>query len=59
MVLSTTIPRKTLLSLGSLPPKPTSALELTKGLVFTPSRVNPNQPPWPAFRGYHTFSFAK
>lgn len=24
----------------------------------TPSSVNPNQPPWPAYRGYHTYSFA-
>lgn len=24
----------------------------------TPSRVNPDNPPWPAYRGYHEFSFA-
>ncbi|KAI0081072.1 DUF89-domain-containing protein [Panus rudis PR-1116 ss-1] len=24
----------------------------------TPGSVNPNNPPWPAFRGYHTYSFA-
>ncbi|KIJ53819.1 hypothetical protein M422DRAFT_154437 [Sphaerobolus stellatus SS14] len=24
----------------------------------TPSRVDPNNPPWPAYRGYHEFSFA-
>lgn len=24
----------------------------------TPSRIDPNNPPWPAFRGYHEFSFA-
>lgn len=24
----------------------------------TPSRIDPNNPPWPAYRGYHEFSFA-
>ena len=24
----------------------------------TPGSVDPNNPPWPAFRGYHTYSFA-
>lgn len=24
----------------------------------TASRVDPNNPPWPAYRGYHEFSFA-
>ncbi|CAL1694509.1 unnamed protein product [Somion occarium] len=24
----------------------------------TPSSIDPNNPPWPAFRGYHTYSFA-
>ncbi|GAA5827619.1 hypothetical protein JCM11251_001759 [Rhodosporidiobolus azoricus] len=24
----------------------------------TPSRVDPNNPPWPAYRGYHEYSFA-
>lgn len=24
----------------------------------TPSRANPNAPPWPAYRGYHEYSFA-
>lgn len=47
-----------MLSLGALPPKPRNLAELSKSLVFTPSRVNPNQPPWPAFRGYHKFTFA-
>ncbi|KAL7336712.1 hypothetical protein BJY59DRAFT_761782 [Rhodotorula toruloides] len=28
------------------------------GYPRTPSRVDPNNPPWPAYRGYHTFSFA-
>lgn len=24
----------------------------------TPSRIDPNNPPWPAYRGYHEYSFA-
>ena len=24
----------------------------------TPGSIDPNNPPWPAFRGYHTYSFA-
>ena len=32
----------------------------SSGLQYprTPSRVDPNNPPWPAFRGYHEYSFA-
>lgn len=53
-------PQKTVLNLGNLPPKP-KANELRQHVSQfprTPSRVNPNQPPWPAYRGYHEYSFA-
>nr|ODN95581.1 hypothetical protein L204_04122 [Cryptococcus depauperatus CBS 7855] len=53
-------PQKTMLNLGNLPPKP-KAHELKQTAnqyPRTPSRVNPNQPPWPAYRGYHEYSFA-
>ena len=43
---------KTVLSLGNLPPKPTTANELgSTSYPRTPSRVDPNNPPWPAYRG--------
>ena len=35
--------------------------EVTTNSVFdsdAPEQINPDCPPWPAFRGYHTFSFA-
>jgi len=42
--------------LGNLPPKQQG---FTDGNgPRTPSRVDPNNPPWPAYRGYHEFSFA-
>ncbi|WVF68552.1 hypothetical protein IAT40_003320 [Kwoniella sp. CBS 6097] len=53
-------PQKTVLNLGNLPPK-LKASELKQSASQyprTPSRVNPNQPPWPAYRGYHEYSFA-
>ncbi|ODN78566.1 hypothetical protein L202_04177 [Cryptococcus amylolentus CBS 6039] len=53
-------PQKTMLNLGNLPPK-LKASELKANAnqyPRTPSRVNPNQPPWPAYRGYHEYSFA-
>lgn len=44
---------KTILKLGNLPPRPTTARELSSITAFprTPSRVDPNNPPWPAYRG--------
>jgi hypothetical protein len=45
---------KVTLSLGSLP----SRKNLAPGGPRTPSRIDPNNPPWPAYRGYHEFSFA-
>ncbi len=45
---------RTVLSLGNLPPKKVVADNGPR----TPSRVDPNNPPWPAYRGYHEFSFA-
>jgi len=47
---------KTLLNLGNLPPKQQGfgATQFPR----TPSRVDPNNPPWPAYRGYHEYSFA-
>ncbi|PWN26193.1 DUF89-domain-containing protein [Jaminaea rosea] len=46
-------PSRTILSLGNLPPKRTQFEP-----VRTASRVDPENPPWPAYRGYHKFSFA-
>ena len=34
------------------------ALTPAQSYPRTPSRVDPNNPPWPAYRGYHEFSFA-
>ncbi|KZS93386.1 DUF89-domain-containing protein [Sistotremastrum niveocremeum HHB9708] len=45
---------KVSLSLGNLPQKK----ELKALYPRTPSRVDPNNPPWPAYRGYHEYSFA-
>ncbi|PWN42868.1 DUF89-domain-containing protein [Ceraceosorus guamensis] len=47
---------KTVLNLGNLPPK--RAGFGGGSYPRTPSRVDPNNPPWPAYRGYHEFSFA-
>ncbi|OCB85624.1 DUF89-domain-containing protein [Sanghuangporus baumii] len=47
-------PQKVTLSLGHLPSKK----EVKGTYPRTPSRVDPNSPPWPAFRGYHEYSFA-
>jgi len=47
--------KKTLLNLGNLPPKQQS---FTPSGQLTPSKINPNNPPWPAYRGYHEYSFA-
>ncbi|KAL7424998.1 Hairy/enhancer-of-split with YRPW motif protein 2 [Cryptotrichosporon argae] len=53
-------PQRTMLNLGNLPPKlKTSDIKAAAAQYpRTPSRVNPNQPPWPAYRGYHEYSFA-
>lgn len=49
-----TAPDKITLTLGHLP----SRKEIPPSGPRTPSRIDPNNPPWPAFRGYHEFSFA-
>jgi len=49
-------PQRTLLNLGALPPKQAGFGQ--NQLPRTPSRVDPNNPPWPAYRGYHEYSFA-
>ncbi|GMK59461.1 hypothetical protein CspeluHIS016_0800670 [Cutaneotrichosporon spelunceum] len=46
---------KAALNLGNLPPR---KMSFAPPVPRTPTRVNPNQPPWPAFRGYHEYSFA-
>ncbi|KAH9821336.1 hypothetical protein DFH28DRAFT_588460 [Melampsora americana] len=49
-------PKRTILNLGALPPK---QVGFGQNLYpRTPSRVDPNNPPWPAYRGYHEYSFA-
>ena len=48
------VPSKITLSLGHMPPKK----EVKAAYPRTPSRVDPNNPPWPAYRGYHEYSFA-
>ncbi|KAJ9098474.1 hypothetical protein QFC19_006341 [Naganishia cerealis] len=54
------VPNKVMLNLGSLPPKLNPADMRKDGQNYprTPSRTNPNAPPWPAYRGYHEYSFA-
>ncbi|KAH8923345.1 DUF89-domain-containing protein [Atractiella rhizophila] len=47
-------PKKLLLT--SLPPKQKGFGEHL--YPRTPSRIDPNNPPWPAYRGYHEYSFA-
>lgn len=46
-------PRRTL-KLTNMPPKG----EIKAVGPRTPSRIDPNNPPWPAYRGYHEYSFA-
>ncbi|CAE7233140.1 unnamed protein product [Rhizoctonia solani] len=46
-------PARRTLKLTNLPPKG----EIKTG-PRTPSRIDPNNPPWPAYRGYHEYSFA-
>ncbi|KAK4048501.1 Hairy/enhancer-of-split with YRPW motif protein 2 [Microbotryomycetes sp. JL201] len=49
-------PKKVGLVLSGLPPKQQG---FGKELYpRTPNRVDPNNPPWPAYRGYHEYSFA-
>ncbi|KIK95348.1 hypothetical protein PAXRUDRAFT_827110 [Paxillus rubicundulus Ve08.2h10] len=47
-------PSRVTLHLGHLPSKK----DIKAPWPRTPSRVDPNNPPWPAFRGYHEYSFA-
>jgi hypothetical protein len=47
-------PAKVTLSLGNLPSKK----DFKAVWPRTPSKVDPNNPPWPAYRGYHEYSFA-
>ncbi|KAF8588114.1 DUF89-domain-containing protein [Ramaria rubella] len=42
------------LHLGNLPEKK----EIQPVYPRTPTKVDPNNPPWPAYRGYHEYSFA-
>ena len=48
---------KTLLNLGNLPPKP-DYFKSDEMFPRTASKIDPNNPPWPAYRGYHEYSFA-
>lgn len=48
---------RTVLNLGNLPPKK-QGFGGAAPYARTPSRVDPSNPPWPAYRGYHEFSFA-
>ncbi|KAL0576714.1 Hairy/enhancer-of-split with YRPW motif protein 2 [Marasmius crinis-equi] len=52
--MSSGTPHKVTLSLGHLPSKKNIKAPWPR----TPTRVDPNNPPWPAFRGYHEYSFA-
>ncbi|KAK7063995.1 DUF89 domain-containing protein [Favolaschia claudopus] len=47
-------PSRVTLSLGHLPSKK----DIKAPWPRTPTRVDPNNPPWPAYRGYHEYSFA-
>lgn len=47
-------PSRVTLSLGHLPQKK----DIKAPWPRTPTRVDPNNPPWPAYRGYHEYSFA-
>ncbi|EIN13873.1 DUF89-domain-containing protein [Punctularia strigosozonata HHB-11173 SS5] len=47
-------PSKVTLNLTHLPNK----REVKAQWPRSPSRVDPNNPPWPAYRGYHEYSFA-
>ncbi|KZV70974.1 DUF89-domain-containing protein [Peniophora sp. CONT] len=47
-------PNKVALHLGNLPSKK----DIKAPYPRTPTRIDPNNPPWPAYRGYHEYSFA-
>ncbi|KAJ2914773.1 hypothetical protein MD484_g5633, partial [Candolleomyces efflorescens] len=47
-------PTRIALHLGHLPDK----TDIKAPWPRSPGAVNPNNPPWPAYRGYHEFSFA-
>lgn len=51
---ATGAPARVTLHLGHLPGKTNISVPYPR----SPSRVDPNNPPWPAFRGYHRYSFA-
>ncbi|KAK0233811.1 hypothetical protein IW262DRAFT_1258417 [Armillaria fumosa] len=51
---SSAAPSRVTLSLGHLPSKK----DIKAPWPRTPTRVDPNNPPWPAYRGYHEYSFA-
>ncbi|PPQ66356.1 hypothetical protein CVT26_011075 [Gymnopilus dilepis] len=50
----TSAPDRVTLHLGHLPSKHNIQAHWPR----TPTRVDPNNPPWPAYRGYHEYSFA-
>ncbi|KAF6766709.1 DUF89 domain-containing protein [Ephemerocybe angulata] len=50
----TSSPAKVTLHLGHLPEKG----EIKAPYPRSPGRIDPNNPPWPAYRGYHEYSFA-
>ncbi|KAF9454182.1 DUF89-domain-containing protein [Macrolepiota fuliginosa MF-IS2] len=50
----TAAPSRVTLQLGHLPKK----TDIKAPWPRTPTRVDPNNPPWPAYRGYHEYSFA-
>ncbi|KAF8487792.1 hypothetical protein JB92DRAFT_3020399 [Gautieria morchelliformis] len=47
-------PSRVTLHLGNLPAKK----EIRPTYPMTPTKIDPNNPPWPAYRGYHEYSFA-
>ncbi|KIY50418.1 DUF89-domain-containing protein [Fistulina hepatica ATCC 64428] len=49
-------PSRVTLHLGHLPSK--KDFKASWRGPRTPTRIDPNNPPWPAFRGYHEYSFA-
>ena len=52
----TSFPQSVQLRLNNMPPRSRSYMANPQKLE--PKYVNPESPPYPAFRGYHTFSFA-
>ncbi|KAH6917035.1 DUF89 domain-containing protein [Coprinopsis sp. MPI-PUGE-AT-0042] len=54
---SQSVPKVTL-HLGHLPQKSTNLQASWTPWLRSPNRIDPNNPPWPAYRGYHEYSFA-